>query len=150
VTQLTSIHGSPVTYVLYRSKRILNVHKHVDGGWFWTKYSAHAYVGCQEGCVYCYWRDEKYNMLARDPAARHLSDPFSQYIKVKTNAAELLRKELSRVHKDVISVSDYPPAEARYGLSREMLKICAELGFPTSARAQEATCVSCLNMTPRS
>ena len=31
----------------------------------------------------------------------------------------------------MISVGDYQPAEARYGLSREMLKICAELGFPT-------------------
>jgi len=99
VTQLTSIHGSPVTYVPYQPKRILNVHKHVDGGWFWTKYSAHPYVGCQEGCVYCYWRDEKYDMLARDLAAQQFLDPFSQYIKVKTNAAELLREELSRVHK---------------------------------------------------
>ncbi|WP_455284592.1 hypothetical protein [[Eubacterium] cellulosolvens] len=120
-----------VTYVPYQPKRILNVHRHVDGGWLWTRYSAHPYVGCQEGCVYCYWRDEKYNMLARDPAARHLSDPFSQYIKVKTNAAELLRKELSRVQKDVIALGDYQPAEGRYGLSREMLKVCAELGFPT-------------------
>jgi len=120
-----------VAYVPYQPKRILNVHKHVDGGWFWTKYSAHPYVGCQEGCVYCYWRDEKYNMLARDPAAHHLPDPFSQYIKVKTNAAELLRKELSKVRRDVIAVGDYQPAEAKYGLSREMLKVCAELGFPT-------------------
>jgi len=70
-------------------------------------------------------------MLARDPAARHLSDPFSQYIKVKTNAPELLRKELSRAEKDVIMVGDYQPAEGKYGLSREMLKVCAELGFPT-------------------
>ena len=119
------------TYVPYRAKKVVNVHRHVDGGWFWTKYSAHPYVGCQEGCVYCYWRDEKYNMLAREPAARHLSDPFSQYIKVKTNAPELLRKELSRVQRDVIAVGDYQPAEGRYGLSREMLKVCADLGFPT-------------------
>ena len=89
-------HKNGVKFVPYQPKRILNIHKHVDGGWFWTKYGAHPYIGCQEGCVYCYWRDEKYNMLARDPATRHLSDPFSQYIKVKTNAAELLRKELPR------------------------------------------------------
>jgi DNA repair photolyase len=117
--------------VPYQPKRILNIHKHVDGGWFWTKYSAHPYIGCQEGCVYCYWRDEKYNMLARDPAANHLPDPFSQYIKVKTNAAELLRKELPRVQKDVIAIGDYQPVEAKYGLSRRMLEVCAELGFPT-------------------
>jgi len=120
-----------VNYVPYQPKRILNVHRHVDGGWFWSKYSAHPYVGCQEGCVYCYWRDEKYNMLARDPSAKGLEDPFSQYIKVKINAAELLRKELSKVQRDVIVVGDYQPAEAKYGLSREMLKVCAELRFPT-------------------
>jgi DNA repair photolyase len=128
---LTGNQRQRVTYVPYQPKHILNAHKHVDGGWFWTKYSAHPYVGCQEGCVYCYWRDEKYNMLARDPAARHLTDPFSQYIKVKTNAPELLRKELSRAQKDVIMLGDYQPAEGKYGLSREMLKVCAELGFPT-------------------
>jgi len=128
---LTATQTATVTYVSYQPKRILNIHRHVDGGWLWTKYSAHPYVGCQEGCVYCYWRDEKYNMLARDQAARHLPDPFSQYIKVKTNAAELLRIELPRVQKDLIAVGDYQPAEGRYCLSREMLKACAELGFPT-------------------
>jgi len=124
-------HKKGVKFVPYQPKRILNIHKHVDGGWFWTKYGAHPYIGCQGGCVYCYWRDEKYNMLARDPAARHLSDPFSQYIKIKTNACELLQKELSRVHKDVINVGDYQPVEGNYGLSRGMLKACAELRFPT-------------------
>jgi len=128
---LSSVCGQKVTYAPYQPKRILNVHRHVDGGWLWTKYSAHPYVGCQEACVYCYWRDEKYNMLARDPAASHLRDPFSQYIKVKTNAAELLRRELSRVRRDIIAVGDYQPAEGRYCLSREMLKVCSELRFPT-------------------
>jgi DNA repair photolyase len=120
-----------VKFVPYQPKRILNVHKHVDGGWLWTKYGAHPYIGCQGGCVYCYWRDEKYKMLARDPAASHIPDPFSQYIKVKTNAAEVLRKELSRTQRDVINVGDYQPVEEKYGLSREMLKVCAELAFPT-------------------
>jgi len=128
---LTSARKHAVTYVPYQPKRILNVHRHVDGGWLWTKYSAHPYVGCQEACVYCYWRDEKYNMLARDPAAKHLPDPFSQYIKIKTNAAELLRKELAKVPRDVIAVGDYQPAEGRYHLSRKMLKVCEELSFPT-------------------
>ena len=128
---MTTAGNQAATYVPYEPKRILNVHKHVDGGWFWTKYGAHPYIGCESGCVYCYWRDEKYNMLARDPATRHLSDPFSQYIKVKTNAPELLRKELARAEKDLIMVGDYQPAEGKYGLSREMLKVCAELNFPT-------------------
>jgi len=115
-------------YVEYKPRKILNVHKHVDGGWFWNKYSAHPYIGCEHGCEYCYWRDEKYNMLARERA--DLADPFTQYIKVKVNAPELLRKELSRVPKDIVMLGDYQPAEARYGLSRKMLEVCLELEFP--------------------
>jgi DNA repair photolyase len=38
----------------YQAKKILNVHKHVDGGWFWDKYSAHPYIGCRHGCEFCY------------------------------------------------------------------------------------------------
>ncbi|MFQ6075588.1 MAG: hypothetical protein ACE5Z5_05580 [Candidatus Bathyarchaeia archaeon] len=117
-------------YVPYRAKRVLNVHKHVDGGWFWNRYSAHPYVGCQHGCEYCYWRDERYNLLAREEAAQDLADPFSQYIKVKVNAPELLRKELSRVPRDIIVTGDYQPAEAEFRLSRGMLEIILELGFP--------------------
>lgn len=113
----------------YQAKKIVNVYKHI-GGWYWNKYSAHPYVGCQYGCEYCYWRDEKYNMLAREKDAQGLDDPFSQYIKVKVNAAELLKRELSRLPKDVIVTGDYQPAEVRFKLSRAMLKVCLDFGFP--------------------
>lgn len=116
-------------YVRYRAKRILNIHKHVDG-WFWNKYSAHPYIGCQHGCEYCYGRDEKYNLLSREEAAQNLADPFSQYIKVKVNAPELLRKELSGVSREVIVTGDYQPAEAKFKLSRSMLEVLLDLGFP--------------------
>jgi DNA repair photolyase len=70
-------------YKEYQSNSVLNIHKHVDGGWFWNKYSAFPYMGCYYGCEYCYWRDEKYNRLAKEPKATGLNDPFSQYIKIK-------------------------------------------------------------------
>jgi len=116
--------------VIYRPKKIVNVHKHVDGGWFWNKYSAHPYVGCEYGCEYCYWRDEKYNILAKEKNAKDLDDPFSQYIKIKENAPELLRRELSRLPKDIICTGDYQPVESKFRLSREMLKVCLDLEFP--------------------
>ena len=47
-------------YQTYSAKKILNIHKHPDGGWFWVKYSAYPYLGCYFGCEYCYERDEKY------------------------------------------------------------------------------------------
>ncbi len=69
-------------------------------------------------------------MLAREKDARDLEDPFSQYIKIKVNAPELLRKELSRLPKEIIYTGDYQPVEAKFNLSREMLKVCLDLGFP--------------------
>ncbi len=116
----------------YQPKSILNVQKHIDGGWFWVKYSAFPYLGCQYGCEYCYWRDEKYNphKPSRDPEVLEFEDAFSQYIKIKENAAELLGKELSKKPKDLIYLDHYQPVEAKERLTREMLKVCLDLGFP--------------------
>ncbi len=108
----------------YQAKKILNVHKHVDGGWFWTKYSAHPYVGCRSGCEFCYLRGYRY-LGRRDP------NTFDTLLQVKMNAVELLRKELSRQDPDVINAGDWQqPAEDRYRLSRQMLEVVLELGFP--------------------
>jgi len=108
----------------YRAKKILNVHKHVDGGWFWDKYSAHPYVGCRHGCEFCYSRGGPY-LGKRDP------DTFDTLIQVKTNAPERLRRELAGKAPDVICCGDWQlPAEERYGLSRRMLEVVLEFGFP--------------------
>ena len=111
-----------VEYRVYKAKRILNTYKHVDS-WFWNKYSAHPYVGCEHACEYCYARADKY---------LHTDSPedFSRVIKVKRNAAELLRKELNRVEKGVLVTADYQPAEKRFGLSRKMLEVVRDLEFP--------------------
>jgi DNA repair photolyase len=71
-------------YIPYKPKKILNTHKHADS-WFWDKYSAHPYVGCEHGCEYCYSRETKY-LPYINPA------DFSKIIKIKENAPELLRK----------------------------------------------------------
>jgi DNA repair photolyase len=108
----------------YHAKKILNVRKHVDGGWFWDKYSAHPYIGCRHGCEFCYSRGGPY-LGNRDP------DTFDTLIQVKTNAPELLRKELGRHAPDVICCGDWQrPAEERYRLSRRMLEVVLEFGFP--------------------
>ncbi len=108
----------------YQAKKIVNVHKHVDGGWFWDKYSAHPYIGCRSGCEFCYSRGGYY-LGKRDP------DTFDTLIQVKTNAPDLLRKEIARLAPDVISCGDWQiPAEERYGLSRRMLEVLLEFGFP--------------------
>jgi DNA repair photolyase len=108
----------------YRARKMVNVHRHVDGPWFWDKYSANPYVGCRSGCEFCYLRGGRY-LGRRDP------DSFDSLIQVKTNAVELLRKELARLPLEVISCGDWQqPAETRYRLSRRMLEVVNELGFP--------------------
>jgi DNA repair photolyase len=108
----------------YRARKIVNVHKHVDGPWFWGKYTAHPYVGCRSGCDFCYLRGSRY-LGRRDPGS------FDTLIQVKTNAVELLRVELPRLAHEVISVGDWQqPAEDRYRLSRGMLEVVRDLGFP--------------------
>ncbi|HEX75847.1 MAG TPA: hypothetical protein G4O12_04600 [Dehalococcoidia bacterium] len=112
-----------VTYIPYKAKRLLNTYKHIDGGWFWNKYSAYPYVGCQFGCEFCYEREPKY-LPYPDP------DDFDKVIKIKLNAPDLLRRELSRVPVDLISTGDYQPVEKEFKLSRRLLEIALEAGFP--------------------
>jgi len=112
-----------VTYIPYQAKKLLNTYKHIDGGWFWNKYSAYPYVGCQFGCEFCYQREPKY-LPYSDP------DDFDRVIKIKLNAPELLRKELSKVRADLISTGDYQPAEKEFKLSRHLLEVALEKEFP--------------------
>jgi len=119
-----------IIYKEYEPGSVLNVHKHVDGGWFWEKYSAFPYMGCYYGCEYCYWRDEKYNRLAKEPEAAGLDDPFSQYIKIKKNAADLLRQSLVNKPREIIYIDSYQPIELQYRLARKMLEVCADMDFP--------------------
>jgi len=59
-------------------------------------------------------------------------DGFGYVIQVKENAPELLRQALGRLPVDVIATGDYQAAERKFGLSRQMLEVCLELGFPVS------------------
>lgn len=108
----------------YRARKLVNVHRHVDGPWFWNKYSAHPYVGCRSGCEFCYLRAGRY-LGRRDP------ETFDTLIQVKTNAVDLLRRELSRLPPEVISCGDWQqPAEDRYHLSRKLLEVVYDFKFP--------------------
>ena len=111
-------------YKEYQTRKILNIHKHVDGPWFWGKYTANPYTGCRSGCDFCYLRGGRYGGR-RDP------EDFDTLIQVKTNAVELLRGEMFGLDKEIISVGDWQqPAETRYRLSRGMLEVVLEYGFP--------------------
>ena len=111
-----------VNFIPYRARSILNKNKRADH-WFWTRYSAYPYIGCQHGCAFCYCREQKY-LPHDDP------EDFSYLIRVKENGAELLRKALQRTPVDVVMTGDYQPAEHTFQISRQMLEVCCELRFP--------------------
>jgi len=51
---------------------------------------------------------------------------------VKENAPELLRRGLARAPVEVIATGDYQAAEKKFEVSRRMLEVCLEMGFPVS------------------
>ncbi len=109
-------------FLPYQPRSILNKARRPDH-WFWTRYSAHPYVGCQHGCEFCYCREQKYSPYD-DP------DDFAHVIKVKENAPDLLRRALQRAPVDLVFTGDYQPAERKFELSRRLLEVCRDLGFP--------------------
>lgn len=109
-------------FIPYRPKAILNKSKRPDH-WFWTRYSAYPYTGCQHGCKFCYCRERKF-CPNDDP------EDFSYIVKVKENASQLLQKALQRAPVDMVFTGDYQPAERKFQLSRKILEVLLEAGFP--------------------
>jgi DNA repair photolyase len=107
---------------VYQPKAILNKAKRANS-LFWSRYSAYPYIGCQHGCHFCYCREQKFS-----PYADY--HDFSHIIKVKENAPNLLRQALKRAPVDVVFTGDYQPIERKFQISRKMLEVCLELGFP--------------------
>jgi DNA repair photolyase len=125
-------------FLLYRPRTILNKGKRADH-WFWSRYSAYPYIGCQHACLFCYCRERHYCPF-EDPK------DFGHIIKVKENAPELLRKALSRLPVDVVMTGDYQPAERKFQVSRRMLEVCLELGFPVSVLERSPLVLRDLNL----
>lgn len=94
------------------------------------RYSVNPYRGCFHACAYCYAR----------PTHQYLGwgagTDFDRKIVVKTNAPELLRRELdrrSRKGETIVfsGVTDcYQPVEAVYGLTRRCLEVCRDFRNP--------------------
>lgn len=95
-------------------------------------YSINPYRGCEHGCVYCYAR----------PTHEYLGHSagldFESKIYFKAEAPRLLRKEfMSQKWKpEVVAISGitdcYQPAERRFQLTRECLKVFAEFRNPVA------------------
>jgi len=95
-------------------------------------WSLNPYMGCAHRCTFCYVRAFE----AR--ADRPWDDRYGASIRVKTNVAEVLRRELARpswAHEPVAvgaATDPYQPAEGRYRLTRACIEAFAEAASPFS------------------
>jgi DNA repair photolyase len=102
-----------------KSKTILSASKVYN-------YVINPYVGCQHGCHYCYARFIK-------RFSGH-TEPWGKFVDIKTNAADLLKVEVTRKKRGTVWVSGlcdpYQPLEANYQLTRKCLDILADNDWP--------------------
>lgn len=109
-----------------RAKSVLNKSKIFD-------YCLNPYTGCEHNCAYCYAR------LFMKRYSGH-KEPWGEFVDVKVNAPELLKKQLERAKKGTVWISSvcdpYQPLEAKYTLTRQCLKELAEKQFPVNIQTK--------------
>jgi DNA repair photolyase len=100
--------------------------------------SINPYRGCEHGCVYCYARPSHANM-GLSPGL-----DFEAKLFAKTNAAELLRAELSKknyVPKTIMlgaNTDPYQPIERQYRITRQLLEVMIEFCHPVGIITKSA------------
>ena len=126
----------PKTVVaIERAKSIITRNESPDLGF---SRSLNPYRGCQHGCVYCYSRPS-HGYLGLSPGL-----DFETRIFAKTNAADLLREELSkpgyRCENLVIGVNTdaYQPSEREHRITRAILEVCSEANQPVGLITKSA------------
>ena len=96
------------------------------------RWSLNPYMGCVHRCTFCYVRHFEQR------ADRPSDDGYGQSIRVKTNVAEVLRRELARPswERDEVALGTatdpYQPAEGRFRLTRACLEELMHAGNPFS------------------
>jgi DNA repair photolyase len=116
--------------VEYREEPCRNALNRVRGMPF--AWSLNPYMGCAHRCTFCYVRAFE----AR--ADRPWDDRYGSSIRVKTNVAEVLRRELARSswEREPVAIGaatdPYQPAEGRYRLTRACIEAFTEAASPFS------------------
>ena len=93
-------------------------------------WSLNPYMGCVHRCTFCYVR------AFERRADRPSDDRYGRSIRVKTNVAEVLRRELARPswERETVAIGaatdPYQPAEGRYRLTRALPRGAARRGEP--------------------
>ena len=109
-----------------KAKSILNRSKIFD-------YCLNPYTGCQINCAYCYAR------LFMRRYSGH-SEAWGEFVDVKVNAAEILKKQLDKAKRGTVWISSvcdpYQGLEATYQLTRSCLKELAKKDFPVNIQTK--------------
>jgi DNA repair photolyase len=106
--------------VEYREEPCRSALNRVKGMAF--EWSLNPYMGCVHRCTFCYVR------AFEQRADRPSDERYGRSIRVKTNVAEVLRKELARPSWEAATVAvgaatdPYQPCEGRYRLTRACLE----------------------------
>ena len=114
----------------YREEPCRSALNRVKGMGF--RWSLNPYMGCVHQCTFCYVR--AFERRAERPS----DDRYGTSIRVKTNVAEVLRRELARPRwsHELVAIGaatdPYQPAEGRYRLTRACLEALAEVANPFS------------------
>lgn len=99
-----------------------------------TDYSLNCYGGCTHACAYCYARF----MQRFHPH----EEPWGGYIDVKSNAVEVLERQLRRTTPGEVFVSSacdgWQPLEATFRLTRECCRLLVQHGFQVNALTKSA------------
>lgn len=89
-------------------------------------YAVNPYTGCLHKCIYCYARFMK-------RFTRH-QEAWGEFVDVKTNAPQVLSRELSHASKGTVSLSTvtdpYQPLEKKHELTRKCLQKLLLHQFP--------------------
>ncbi len=108
-------------------------------------YVINPYTGCQHSCSYCYAR-----FMKRFTGHK---EPWGQFVDVKINAPDLLRKEIVKKRRDFVWVSGvcdpYQPLEGKYKITRQCLEILAEHDWPVVVQTRSALVLRDLDILKR-
>ena len=108
-------------------------------------YCINPYVGCGHGCRYCYA-----SFMKRFTGHR---EPWGEFVDVKVNASQVLRRQLKRASHGVVALSTvtdpYQPLEKVYKLTRGCLEALLENGFSVNILTRSSLCLRDLDLFKR-
>ena len=137
----------PKTKVIQQQARsIISRNQSPDIGF---EQSINPYQGCEHGCVYCYARPT-HAYLGLSPGL-----DFETQVFAKTNAADLLQKELARPgYRPALIVvgsntDPYQPAERKWGITRAVLEVLEQSRLPVGIITKNALVTRDLDILSR-